>query len=168
MKTTRTRLLYLMVGLTLGLPLAAQTDCKVILDASSKVLNTPAHMNVTGTVGSLTTNSEMIYASGNIYMKLAGKWSIAGTTKEMEQLREKNRQSGKVSAATCSYLKDELVKGEMAAVYSMSDAPLKFYSQIWISKLKGLPLRQEDDIGAGNSKTHNSVRYDYGNIQPPI
>ena len=28
---------------------------------------------------------------------------------------------------------------------------LKVHSQIWISKLKGLPLRQEDDIGAGNS-----------------
>jgi hypothetical protein len=164
---TRTRLLYLMVGFTLG-PLAAQSDCKVILDASSKVLNTPAHMNVTGTVGSLTTNSEMIYATGKIYMKIEGKWSIAGTTKEMEELSEKNRQSGKVSAATCRYLKDELVNGETATVYSMSDEPLKVYSQVWISKLKGLPLRQEDDIGAGKSKMHNSVHYDYGNIKPPI
>jgi hypothetical protein len=168
MKTARTRLLYLMVGFTLGLPLAAQSDCKVILDASSKVLNTPAHMNITGTVGSLTTNSEMIYATGNIYMKIAGKWSIASTTKEMEQLGEKNRQSGKVGTAPCRYLKDELVNGEMAAVYSMSDEPNKVYSQIWISKAKGLPLRQEVDIGAGNSKTHNSTRYDYGNIKPPI
>jgi hypothetical protein len=168
MKRVRTRLLYLMVGVTLDLPLAAQSDCKAILDASSKVLNTPAHMNITGTVGSLTTNSEMIYATGNIYMKIDGKWIFASTTKDMEQQREKNRQSGKVSTTTCRYLKDELVNGEMAAVYSMSDEPNKVYSQFWISKVKGLPLRQEDDIGAGNSKTHNSTRYDYGNIKPPI
>lgn len=68
METTRTRLLYIMVGLTVGLlmgasPLAAHGDCKAILDASSKVFNTPAHMYVTGTVGNLTTNSEMIYAA---------------------------------------------------------------------------------------------------------
>src|SRR5579863_6365637 len=129
MKTARTRLLYLMLGFAFGLPLAAQSDCKVLSDASSKVFNTPAHLNITGTVGSLTTNAEMIYASGNIYMKLAGKWSITGTTKDMEQLTEKNRQSGKVSTATCRYLKDELVNGEMAAVYSMSDEPLQAYSQ---------------------------------------
>src|SRR5579864_8175955 len=120
MNTMRMRLLYLMVVCTLG-PLAAQSDCKVFLDTSTKLLNTPAHMTVTGTVGSLTTNSEMIYATGNIYMKIEGKWSLAGTTKEMEQLQEKNRKSGKASKATCRYLKDELVNGELAAVYSMSD-----------------------------------------------
>jgi hypothetical protein len=174
METTRARLLYIMVGLALGhvlmgaSPLAAQGDCKAILDVSTKVFKTPTHVYVTGTVGSLTVTSEMIYAAGNIYMKIEGKWHNTGTTNDMEQLSVKNRQNGKASTATCRYLKDELVNGEPAAVYIMSDESPKFHSQMWISKAKGLPLRQEDDIGAGSSKTHNSTRYEYGDIKPPI
>ena len=101
-------------------------------------------------------------------MKIEGKWSLFGTTKEMEQSSQKKRQNGKASTATCSYLKDELVNGEMAVVHTMNDESPKFHSQIWISKAKGLPLRQEDDIGTGTSKMHNSTRYDYGDIKPPI
>ena len=69
----------------------------------------------------------------------------------------------------CRYLKDELVAGEMAAVYSLKNKG-KVDSQIWISKAKGLPLRQEDDVdlGAGKGKSHNSTRYEYGNIKPPM
>jgi hypothetical protein len=172
METTRKRLFYIMVGLTIGnllmwaAPLAAQGDCKPILDASSKVFNTPTHMYVTGKTGGLTVTAEMIYTAGAVYMKINGKWSPGGTTKDMEQLSQKKPQN---SNATCRYLKDELVNGEMAAVYSLNDKGL-VDSQIWISKAKGLPLRQEDDIdlGAGKGKSHNSTRYEYGNIKPPM
>ena len=172
METTRKTPLYLMVGFTFGhllisaAPLAAQGDCKPILDASRKVFNTPTHMYVIGKTGALTVTAEMIYAAGAVYMKIEGKWSPAGATKDMEQLSQKKPQN---SNATCRYLKDEMVNGEMAAVYSLNDKGL-VDSQIWISRAKGLPLRQEDDIdlGVGKGKSHNSTRYEYGNVKPPM
>jgi hypothetical protein len=93
-----------------------------------------------------------------------GKWSRSPITiQETEQLAQKNRQNNKTN---CKYLKDELVNGEMAAVYSVHDVSPQGVvdSQIWISKAKGLPLHQEDDV----DKTHNSSRYEYGDVKPPI
>jgi hypothetical protein len=41
--------------------------------------------------------------------------------------------------------------------------------QVWISKSKGLPLRNEMDIDGGDRiKNHHSVRYEYTNVQPPL
>jgi hypothetical protein len=153
MEATLTRLLYILVGFTLGhllmgaSPLAAQVDCKMILDAESKVLNTPTHMYVTGNSGGVTVTTEMIYAAGAVYVRIDGKWSPGGTTKDVEQVTQEMRRKGK---ATCRYLKDELVNGEMAAVYSMNDEPPgKVASQVWMSKTKGFPLRQDIDIDLG-------------------
>jgi hypothetical protein len=43
-------------------------------------------------------------------------------------------------------------------------------SQIWISRAKGLPLRQDMDIDVGgkNGKSHSSSRYEYGDVKPPM
>jgi hypothetical protein len=171
MKTTRTRLLYLMVGFTIGplligaKPAAAQGDCgQLVLAAANKVYDTPTHVYITTNMGGNTQTMEEIFAAGAIYLKVGGKWSASPMSmQEMKQLSQKNTQNNKT---TCRYLKDEAVNGEMAAVYGVHDVSPKgaVDSQIWISKSKGLPLRQEDDI----DKTHNSTRYEYGNVKPPM
>jgi hypothetical protein len=60
----------------------------------------------------------------------------------------------------------------MAAVYSTHDVSSKGVvdSQIWISRAKGLPLRQDMDIDVGgkNGKSHSSSRYEYGDVKPPM
>jgi hypothetical protein len=169
METTRKGLLYIMVGFTFGQlllgakPLAAQGDCRLVFDAASKAFDTPAHLYVTTNIGGTAQTAEMIYAASAIYVKFGGKWSLSTTMQEMKELEQKNRQNSK---ATCRYLHDESVNGEMAAVYSVhSESPKgKVDSKIWISKAKGLPLRQEDDV----DKVHNSMRYEYGNVKPPM
>jgi hypothetical protein len=169
MTTTPTRLLYILISFTIGYlpmgasPMLAQADCKVILDAAIKVLNTPAHIYTTGKIGGTTVNSEMIYAGGTVYMRMDGKWISAGTTKDLEQTQKKQSNT----KVTCHYLKDDVVNGEIAAVYSLQ-SPGVVDSQIWISKAKGLTLRTEDDIGAASNKQHNSTRYEYGNVKPPL
>jgi len=171
MTTTRTRLFYILVGFTIGylpigaLPLAAQDDCKAILDTDSKLDNAPAHVYVTMKVGTETVNSESIYAAGSIYGKINGKWSVMESIKDMEQLKQQNRQKNK-DKVTCRYLKDEPVNGEMASVYSSHDETPKgkIDMQMWISKGTGLPLRIETDV----DKVHTSARYEYGNIKPPL
>jgi hypothetical protein len=166
-------LLYLVVGFTFGqlligaTPVAAQGNCKLVLDAASKVLDTPSHLYSTMNMGGTTQTSEQIYLAGAIYVKFGGKWDPSPISmQEMKELDQKRRQ---VDKTTCRYLKDEPVDGEMAAVYSMhteSESPkVKLDSQMWISKAKGLLLRQEDDLG---DKNHSSTRIEYGNVKPPM
>jgi len=46
---------------------------------------------------------------------------------------------------------------------------VKSDGQIWISKSKGLPLKDEIDISSDGFKNHHSTRYEYANVQaPPI
>jgi hypothetical protein len=119
MKTTRSRLFYIVFGFTLGhlligaTPVAAQGDCRLVFDATSKVFSTPAHIYVTTNIGGKPQIMEEIYAAGAIYMNIDGKWSPGTMSiQEMKQLVQKNIQTNKT---TCRYLKDEPVNGEMAA-----------------------------------------------------
>jgi len=176
MDTTRIRLLYMVVGCTIGYlplsapPLAAQDDCKalskVLLEAAVKFHNNPAR--VYGTVrnaGGRIVNTELIYAAGSVYMNINGKWTgpTTGVEQQMEQLTRNF-----TARDTCRYLRDEPVNGEMAALYSVrSETPRGTHdTQIWISKSKGLLLRQDVDSDGG--KTHLSSRYEYGNVKPPL
>jgi hypothetical protein len=171
MQTTRTRLLYIVIGLTFGhlsigaKTLAAQSDCKLVMDAMTKLFDTPAHAYVTMNITGKPQEAESIYAGGVVYARYNGKWSAGSTTKEMKELAEKNRQNNKT---TCRYLKDEPVNGEMAAVFSVHDVSPRSTSDstTWISKAKGLPLRSDIDLNEG--KSHLSTRYEYDNVKPPM
>lgn len=170
MQTTRAKLLHITIGCVLGhlltgAPLAAQGDCKMVLDAMTKVMDTATHVYVTMNITGKPQTGESIYAGGLIYSKYDGKWSSGSTAKEMKQMAEKNRQNNKM---TCRYLNDEPVNGEMAAVFSVHEVSPRSTtdSKTWISKAKGLPLRSDLDMNEG--KSHISTRYEYGNIKPPI
>jgi hypothetical protein len=147
------------------LPLAAQDDCKPLLDAESKLDNTPAHVYTTMKIGKETVTSKSIYAAGSIYTKMNGKWSVTESIKEAQQLRQENLRKNK-DKVTCHYLKDELASGEGAAVYSSHDEGFKgkVDMQMWISKGKGLPLRMETDVHT----VHSSARFEYGDVKPPL
>jgi hypothetical protein len=63
------------------------------------------------------------------------------------------------------------MNGEAVAVYSTHSETqdVKSDAQLWISKSKGVPLREElrIDVGGKLGKSHYSMRYEYGNVQPP-
>ena len=42
-------------------------------------------------------------------------------------------------------------------------------AQVWVSKSKGVPLREELDMNVGGAagKSHMTLRYDYANVQAP-
>jgi hypothetical protein len=175
-----------MVVLTLGTavmgatPLAAQSGCQVVDDALNKVMTVPTHIYTAMSPGlsngstprpSDTIHNETIYVGGSAYVKVSGKWSRSEWPPQriMKQEQE-NRQQSKT---TCRYLRDELVDGEAAAVYGAhaerSHPDTKSDGQIWISKSRGLPLRDEMDIDAGDgSRHHHSTHYEYTNVQPPL
>ena len=177
METTRTRLLYIVAGFTIAYllmgasPVMAQDDCKVlekvVADASSKTFSTPTHVYTTSKIGSQTFISEIIYAAGSMYIKINGKWTLSDSIKNVEQLTQQLRHDAN-SKDTCRNLKDELVNGEMASVYSShSETPKgSIDMQMWVSKAKGLLLRQDTDSDGG--KAVISSRYEYGNVKAPL
>src|SRR5579862_3463683 len=171
----RNRWLYLTLGLAFGHlligtnPLNAQGDCKVVLEAANKTMATATHTYSTVNLAGKEQIIEMIYLPGVIYSRVNGKWSsVKMTAEELADLRKPKARS---DTATCKYVKDEALNGETAAVYSVHDVTSQgtVESQIWISKAKGLPLRQDMDISAGSSagKSHSSSRYEYGDVKAP-
>jgi hypothetical protein len=187
MKTKRIKSLYARIAFTSGLwlmgaaPLAAQSGCQLIDDAMNKVMTVPTH--IYGAMSSVPSNgtkprtdeashSETIYVGGSVYTKVGGHWSRGDwTPQQVMKQEQENRQKSKY---TCRYLRDESVNGETAAVYSMhserSDVGHQTSDgQVWISKSRGLPLRDEVDIESGGpaGKNHYSGRYEYTNVQPP-
>jgi hypothetical protein len=149
--------------------------CKALYDALTKVVVTPTHIYTTTVAGynkNVPRNSEMIYAggpNGAIYVLSAGKWTRAQmTSAEMTSKQEENRRTAK---DVCHAVREEMVNGEAATVYSThsDNDGSKIDATVWISKSKGLPLKEEMDmdVGGGAGKTHISMRYEYANVKPP-
>jgi hypothetical protein len=145
-------------------PLAAQDSCKLVMDATTRVFDTPTHAYVTMKMNGTNHDAESINTGGMVYIKSNGTWSPGTSSKEMKDLADKSRQNTKM---TCRYLKDEPVDGQIAAVYTVHEVSPKSTSdsKTWISKAKGTLLRSDIDMDGG--KTHVSTRYEYGNVKPP-
>jgi hypothetical protein len=149
--------------------------CKALYDALSKVIVTPTHIYTTTVAGynkDVPRNSEMIYEggpNGAIFILAGGKWTRAKmTSAEMMSKQEENRRTAK---DVCNVVRDEVVNGEAATVYSThSDKDgNKIDAMVWISKSKGLPLKEDMDmeVGGAAGKMHMSLRYEYANVKPP-
>jgi hypothetical protein len=153
---------YLLTGAT---PAAAEDACKLVLDASIRVFDTPTHAYVTMKVNGTSHDAETINVGGLIYAKSNGQWNAGTPAKELKEMAEKNRQKNKT---TCTYVKDELLNGQMASVYTVHEVSPRSASdsKVWMSKAKGVLLRSDIDMDGG--KTHLSTRYEYGNVKPPM
>jgi hypothetical protein len=155
-------------------PQTADSTCQAVLSAQDKNFTTPYHMYMTqaaaATPDGKPMSSEMVFVGGNRYVLFGGKWTLSpATTEEMKAMSLKARQTAK--NLSCHYVKDESVNGESAALFATHGESEygKDDNQIWISKSKGLILKQETDLdrGAGRPKAHMSVRYEYTNVQAP-
>jgi hypothetical protein len=153
-------------------PAHAADSCQPVFDAIAKLITTPSHSYTTSTAanGGKTRTAETIMTQGKKYIRGNGKWmDTSVTTAEVLEQERENEKNGK---ATCQLLRSEAVNGEAAVVYSLSrqTAGFKEDAQIWISKSTGIPLREEQDVDMGGEigKAHNSARFEYGNVQPPM
>jgi len=151
----------------------ADGACQAVSDVGRKVLTTPTHIYTTRTAaflfGGKPSTSETIYAGGAIYVRVYDHWTRSTITPQDILQQKKDNQNN--SKMTCRYLREESVNGEAAAVYSTHTETEddKVDVQVWISKSKGLPLREEldTDVGGKLGKSHSSMRYEYGNVEPP-
>jgi hypothetical protein len=145
--------------------------CKPVLDANHKTLDTANHMytDMGGADGKKPTG-EMITVNGDRYVLINGKWTksrmTVAATKEQE---EENIKNAKV--LSCKRAGDDTVGGEVATVYieHTENEDTKSDGKIWVSKSRGVILKEEIDLDSGDSgKQHVSLRYEYGNVKAPI
>lgn len=153
-------------------PAHAADACQPVFDALIKVATTNSHSYTTSTAanGGKSMESETIFANGQKYIRARGRWvRLPVTSQEVVEQEKEKEQQGK---STCQFLRNESVNGEAAVVYSVHREydEVTEDGQMWISKSSGLPLRAEEDFDSkGNKvKEHRSVRFEYGNVQPPV
>ena len=167
-------LIFTLLSITsLAAPYAMAADsCQPVFDALTKVATTPSHSYTisTGINGGKTTETETIFANGQKYIRVRGKWMrIPVDSQEVVEMEKEKERQGK---PTCQVLRTELVNGEVASLYSLHRVyeDVKEDGQMWVSKSSGMLLRAEMDIDSPDNKIkeHRSSRFEYGNIQPPM
>ncbi len=176
--TIRMRVSGAMLALLLSAAMAGRAagavspSCKPAVDAMLKQIATPTHVYATEVAarrGGKPQVNESIYAGGAIYVQVKGVWRRSPmSVQDMQKQQEENQLHAKSMA--CRYLRDETIDGESAAVYrAQADSEAgKSDATLWISKRTGLPLRSENDLGAGEAdKMHLSIRYVYAGVRPP-
>lgn len=155
---------------------AADPICTGAFDATRKLMTTPAHGYTSRTSGTRPNQpelSEIIYTggmNGAVFVKLKGQWRrVPQSPAQMLQDKEEGMRDSRNS---CRYSRDEAVNGEPAGVYlvhSDIDGTIEDIT-IWISKSRGLPLKEEIDMNTGGGamgKSHTSTRFEYSNVHPP-
>lgn len=150
----------------------AADSCQPVFDALQKLVTTPSHSYTTSTAlkGGSPQTGETIMARGEKYIRVNGKWMDSRvTTAEVLGQEKENEKNGK---STCQFVRSEPVNGNNASLYHMQREAGNFKedSQIWIAVSTGLPLREEQDMDYGGTigKRHNSARFEYTNVQPPM
>lgn len=157
---------------TPALAATLSAECKVVVDASKKQITTPSHAysTSTGLPGQKAPKTyEAIYVGDANYILVGGKWR-RGKLSMQDALQMKDDNIRNATSFTCTYLRDDAVNGESAALYSAdsTNEGIRSIGQIWISKSSGLPLKIEQDQDADSAgKFHMSTRYEYGNVQAP-
>ena len=157
--------------LTAGTALGADSTCKYLAGANAKIYSIPAHLYQTDSgAGGKTQTSELIYFNNKTYLETAGKWRVSPMSPaKMAEIR-KETEDQEIQTMTCRVVRDEVVNGEVATLYSghQQTPDVKRDSQIWISKSRGVPLKLEMDMdGGGKGKNHRSIRYEYANVRAP-
>ena len=170
-KPTFLALMALAVFLSFAASVRAADSCQAVFDALTKVATTPSHTyTISALNGGKPIEAETIFAGGQKYIRVRGKWIRLPVTSldVLEQEKEKE-EKGKSS---CQLLRSEPVNGEAAMLYSVHREyeGVKEDGQMWISRGSGLLLRVEEDVDNRGSKKkeHQSTRFEYGNIRPPM
>jgi hypothetical protein len=145
--------------------------CKPVFDANHKTLDTANHMytdNLHGDGKKVT--GEMITVNGDRYILISGKWTKSRMTiADTRAQEEENIKNAKV--LSCKRSGDDTVGGEAATIYTehSENEDTKSDGKIWISKSRGVILKEEIDLDSGDAiKEHISLRYEYGNVKAPV
>jgi hypothetical protein len=145
--------------------------CKAVFDANHKTLDTANHMYTDNLhADGKKVAGEMITVNGERYLLMNGKWMKSRMTiADTRAQEEENIKNAKV--LSCKRSGDDTVGGEAATIYieHTENEDTKSDGKIWISKSRGVILKEEIDLDSGDpGKEHISLRYEYGNVKAPV
>ena len=147
-------------------------SCQPVFDALTKVATTPSHSYTTstGVNGGTPAEAETIFANGQKYIRVGGKWMrIPVTSQDVVEQEKEKQQHG---TSTCQFLRNESVNGDTAMLFSVHREyeEVKEDGKMWVSRGTRLLLRVEEDVdNRGNKvKEHRSTRFEYENVRPPM
>ena len=156
---------------------AVDAACKPVADSLAKLAKTPFHMYITESAatdaalhGGQPRSSEEISTVTALYVYVRGQWRRSPVS--LQEATAEKDESLKAKAMSCRHVRDELVDGDMSALYQVNeqiDDSITSDSQVWISIAKGLPNKQEQsvDVGGALGKSHKVMRFDYSHVMPP-
>ena len=151
---------------------AADPACKPVFDAMSKAAATPNHMFITTTeaTNAKPESSETITTANMMYLKVDGAWRKEAYNAQ-QQVTEMQKAASTTNIA-CQHLRDDTVAGESVEIYNteqQQEGGSTINSQLWISKARGLPVKQtmDMDVGGKFGKSHTDIRYDYSDVEAP-
>ncbi|MBV9888820.1 MAG: hypothetical protein JO119_19935 [Acidobacteria bacterium] len=144
--------------------------CKAVFDANDKTLDTPNHAyQEQADPRQKSMVSELITVGGERYLKVNGTWKKSRmTVAQTKAQEEENKKNAKVIA--CKRVGTESVNGQMATVYTehSETEETKADGKVWISN-SGVILKNEIELDTGEgTKTHVTIRYEYGDVKAPI
>jgi hypothetical protein len=154
-----------------GAPVRAASSCDAVVKAIQKVFQVPAHLYMTETAGfrgGKTRLAESVYINNAMYVMVNGRW-IKSPLSNKELLESQDKLD---PIDQCSVVRDEAMNGEAATLYQAhkQTPDEKIDTQVWISKSRGLPVKQISDIdvgGGATGKSHTEIRYEYANVTVP-
>ena len=155
---------------------AGTTACKALNEALLKLAQTPNHSytEASGAIaGGRSRTTERIATATAVYIQLQGKWLKGSVTPQQELEMQQDALKDDDRNGTCRYVRDEAVDGETSALYAThkQDDGGKSDTQIWISRKRGLPLRQVVHLSVGSGETGESqmtTKYVYENVRAPV
>jgi hypothetical protein len=173
----RFTLLPIAVLLSAARPIIAASGCDAVNAAVIKVFQVPVHLYMTETAGfngGKARNAETIYLNGATFVMVNGQWrkSVILPKDLLPKDLAVGKKESEEKAGTCSIVRDEAVSGEPATLYKVHNqtAAGTLDTQIWVSKSKGLALKQinDQDVGGGaRGKMHTEISYEYTNVTAP-
>jgi hypothetical protein len=146
-------------------------DCKPVLDASNKTMDTPNHsyMDAVAADGK-KRSTEGITINGVQWVQRNGKWGNSGVTVAASKA-DADKKIKNARVLSCKQIGEESVNGEAATVYAQHSETerSKLDGKVWISKSRGVILKNEIDLDSqAAGKQHVSFRYEYGNVKVPV
>lgn len=153
---------------------ADNATCRELLEALVRQLQTPNHAYTTQRA-SFTGNTPR---AGEIVTLDGMRWILAGrqwhahpldVKAEAATLRQRLEASMAAGRMRCEKAGTDTVDGDAAVVYTahqvLDEDSGTSDTRTWVSRSRGLPVRQTVDLSEG--KSHTDLRWDYGNVQAP-
>jgi hypothetical protein len=140
--------------------------CKPVIDALGKMAQTPYHEWAVE-YGKNSKTIEKIALADTLYVFMDGKWRQV----PYDQTSAAAEVVDSMKGATCWVMREESVDGEKATLYGVhttNAAGNTLDTQIWVSKMRALPIKELLTQPKDGQAHAMNIRLDYTNVRPPM